>query len=319
MKKILVLGAGGFIGSHLANRLTIEGNDVVGVDVKNPLLMPNYTHSVRGNLCFEETWDTVAYLYDFDEVYCLAANMGGAGFVFTGKNDADILRNSVQINLKALDFMRATKAKRIFFSSSACVYKENPNDPRTPEHSAYPAMPDSNYGWEKLFSERLYQAYAKNYALDVRIARYHNIFGPYGTFEGGREKAPAALCRKVAEAHDGECIEIWGNGSQLRSFLYIDDCVEGTIRLMRSDFEGPVNLGSEEMISIKELAEMIIFISGKHIGIEYIPGPIGVNGRNSDNTLLRKKLGWEPSGKLVEALRKTYSWIAEEVAKRNAT
>lgn len=331
MKKILVLGAGGFIGSHLANRLADEGNDVWGLDLKKPMLTPSYPNfidpvdirntapAIGGFFSFEKTGDWKKNDLWFDETYVLAADMGGAGFVFTGSHDADILHNSVQINLNALEFARQHGTKKIFFSSSACVYKEIPNDPTCREDNAYPAMPDSDYGWEKLFSERLYQAYARNYGLQVRIARYHNIFGPYGTFEGGREKAPAALCRKVAEARPGEHIEIWGDGSQLRSFLYIDECVEATIRLMRSDFEGPVNVGSEEMVSIKELAEMIIFISGrKDIGIKYVPGPIGVNGRNSDNTLIREKLNWAPSGKLVEGLRKTYAWVAEQVGKRNS-
>lgn len=311
MKKILILGAGGFIGSHLANRLASEGNEVTGVDLKNPILKPNYSYFFKQDLRIPNF--PVYADYHWDEIYQLAANMGGAGFVFTGDNDADIMKDSVTANIAALKLSK--NSKRIFFSSSACVYKENPDDPRTPEHSAYPALPDSDYGWEKLFSERLYQAYARNYGCEVRIARYHNIFGPYGCFEGGREKAPAALCRKVALAKDGDNIEIWGDGSQLRSFLYIDDCVEGTIRLMRSDFEGPVNLGSEEMVSIRELAEMIIFISGKKIGITYVPGPIGVNGRNSDNTLLREKLNWSPSGSLVDGLRKTYSWVSEQVNK----
>ena len=312
MKKILVLGAGGFIGSHLANRLVDEGHDVTGVDIKDPLLPPKFFLE-KHDLCWWQPWH---FADQYDEIYNLAAVMGGAGFVFTGDNDALIMRESAQIHMNTLDFMRETKSKRVFFSSSACVYKENPDDPRTPEPSAYPAMPDSNYGWEKLFSERLYQAYAKNYGLDVRIARYHNIFGPHGTFEGGREKAPAALCRKVAEARDGDRIDIWGDGSQRRSFLYIDDCVEGTLRLMRSNFEGPVNIGSEEMVSIKELAEIVIQISGKPIGINYIPGPIGVNGRNSDNTLLREKLRWVPSGRLVEGLRLTYAWVAEQVERK---
>jgi len=312
-KKVLVLGAGGFIGSHLANRLHNEGSLVTGVDIKEPLLEKKFDFvlwDLRKDFwpLFDESWD---------EMYVLAADMGGAGFVFTGDHDADIIHNNTLININAATFA-ANKGARVFFSSSACVYRENPEDPRTPEDSAYPALPDSDYGWEKLFSERLYQAYARNEGLGVRIARYHNIFGPYGAWTGGREKAPAAVCRKVAEAEDGGVIELWGDGRQRRSFLYIDECVEGTIRLMQSDFAGPVNIGSEEMVTIEELARMVIEISGKKLGVVYRTGPTGVGGRCSDNALLREKLGWAPAGKLADGMKKTYAWVKKQVESSRA-
>ncbi|HZB93562.1 MAG TPA: NAD-dependent epimerase/dehydratase family protein, partial [Stellaceae bacterium] len=259
----------------------------------------------------------------FTEIYQLAADMGGAGFIFTGEHDADIMHNSASINLNILEACRRRNQKRIFYSSSACIYPEHnqldPDAPVTRESSAYPANPDSEYGWEKLFSERLYLAYRRNYGIEARIARYHNIFGPEGTWQGGREKAPAALSRKVAETEDGGAIQIWGDGKQTRSFLYVDECIEGSLRLMRSDFTGPVNIGSDEMVTINELAGMIIDIAGKRLAVEHIKGPLGVRGRNSDNTLIREKLDWAPMTPLKRGLAKTYPWIAEQVQRRNAS
>jgi nucleoside-diphosphate-sugar epimerase len=253
----------------------------------------------------------------YDEVYQLAADMGGAGFVFTGHNDADIMHNSALINLNMLEACYKRNVKRVFYSSSACIYPEynqmDPDNPNCSEDSAYPAAPDSEYGWEKLFSERLYLAFNKNHGMEARVARYHNIFGPEGTWEGGREKAPAAVCRKVALAEDGGSIEIWGDGKQTRSFLYIDECLEGTVRLVRSDFTGPVNIGSSEMVAINQLAQMAIDISGKKLSINNIPGPLGVRGRNSDNSLIAGKLGWKPSRPLREGLEATYGWIKRQV------
>lgn len=253
----------------------------------------------------------------FDEVYQLAADMGGAGFVFTGKNDADIMHNSALINLNVLEACWKRNVKKVFYSSSACIYpeynQEDPDNPKTSEDSAYPANPDSEYGWEKLFSERMYLAFNRNYKLDVRIARFHNIFGPEGSWNDGREKAPAAFCRKVAMAEDGGEIEMWGDGKQTRSFLYIDECLEGVRRLMNSDFIGPVNIGSEEMITINKLAQMTMNIAGKKLNIRHIPGPIGVRGRNSDNKRIKEKLGWAPDYSLKNGLIKTYSWIHEQV------
>lgn len=253
----------------------------------------------------------------FDEVYQLAADMGGAGFVFTGENDADIMHNSALINLNLLEACRRRNNKRIFYSSSACMYPEHnqldPDNPNCSEDSAYPANPDSDYGWEKLFSERLYLAYARNHGMEVRIARYHNIFGPEGSWKDGREKAPAALCRKVAEAAPNGEIEMWGDGSQTRSFLYVDECLEGTMRLTRSAWQGPVNIGSDEMVSINKLAEMIIGISGKNLTVRHVPGPTGVRGRNSDNRLIEKQLKWRPSEPLKNGLEKTYAWIESQV------
>ncbi len=321
MKKALVLGAGGFIGSHLVKRLKEEGFWVRGVDLKYPEFWETYADDFMiGDL---RDQNFVKHVIDmkFDEVYQLAADMGGAGYVFTGDNDADILHNSAQINLNIVDQAWKRNIKRIFYSSSACMYPEynqlDPENPKTSEDSAYPAAPDSEYGWEKLFSERLYLAYGRNKGMEVRIARYHNIFGPYGTWYGGKEKAPAALCRKVAVAKltGQNFIEIWGDGKQTRSFLYIDECVEGTIRLTRSDFTGPVNIGSEEMVTINDLAKMIMDIAGVELEIKHVPGPTGVRGRNSDNALIREKLGWEPTYPLYEGLKKTYAWIEEEVKK----
>ena len=317
MKRALVCGAGGFIGSHLVKRLKKEGFWVRGVDLKYPEFGKTAADDfVIGDLRDQVVCKSITDI-PFDKVYQLAADMGGAGFVFTGDNDADIMHNSGLINLNILEACRKRNVKQIFYSSSACIYPEynqrDPNNPKCSEDSAYPAAPDSEYGWEKLFSERLYLAFHRNYGMEVRIARYHNIFGPEGTWQGGREKAPAALCRKIAIAPDGGEIEIWGDGFQTRSFLYIDDCLEGTLRLMRSNFAGPVNIGSEEMVTIKELAMMIMEIAGKKLKLKHVPGPLGVRGRNSDNQLIKENLRWAPSISLEEGLRKTYPWIEEQV------
>lgn len=320
MKAVLVCGAGGFIGSHLVKRLKKEGFWVRGVDLK----YPQFGATEADDFIIGDLRDPQLCKYaadrPFEEVYQLAADMGGAGFVFTGENDADIMHNSALINLNMLEACYKRNIKRIFYSSSACIYPEyNQNDPDNPncaEASAYPAQPDSEYGWEKLFSERLYLSFQRNHGTEVRIARYHNIFGPEGTWEGGREKAPAALCRKVAEAPDGGEIEIWGDGKQTRSFLFIDECLEGTIRLLRSDFSGPVNIGSEEMVTINQLADMIIKIAEKDLTKKHIPGPQGVRGRNSDNRLIAEKLGWRPGKDLQDGLRATYLWIGEQVKSR---
>jgi nucleoside-diphosphate-sugar epimerase len=317
MKAALVCGAGGFVGSHLVNRLKEEGFWVRGVDLKYPEFMETSADDfVIGDLRDQQI---CRHTVDrrFDEVYQLAADMGGAGFIFTGDNDADIMHNSALINLNMLEACHKRNVTRVFYSSSACIYPEfnqlDPDNPKTAEDSAYPADPDSEYGWEKLFSERLYLAFHRNYGMEVRIARYHNIFGPKGTWNNGREKAPAALCRKVAEAPDGGEIEIWGDGNQTRSFLYIDECLDGSLRLMRSDWTGPVNIGSEEMVTINQLARTIMEVAGKKITIKNIPGPLGVRGRNSDNRLIHEKLQWKPSRSLVEGLQKTYPWIEEQV------
>ncbi|RFF27861.1 MULTISPECIES: NAD-dependent epimerase/dehydratase family protein [unclassified Wenzhouxiangella] len=317
-KKVLVCGAGGFIGCHLVNRLVAEGCWVRGVDLKFPEFSETTAHDfVIGDLRNQSVVQAVVDCR-FDEVYQLAADMGGAGYIFTGDHDADIMHNSATINLNIADACYKRNIKRIFYSSSACMYpaynQEDPNNPNCAEDSAYPANPDSEYGWEKLFSERLYLSYNRNHGMECRIGRYHNIFGPQGTWTGGKEKAPAALCRKVAEADDPGVIDVWGDGSQTRSFLYIDECVEGTIRMLRSDCEVPVNIGSDEMISINNLVRMVASISGKQIEIRNIPGPEGVRGRNSDNTLIREKLGWAPEMPLKDGMARTYSWIAEQVA-----
>jgi len=320
MKKALVCGAGGFIGGHLVNRLKSEGYWVRGVDVKeNEYGNTNADEFVIGDLRNPEVADDVI-TSDLDEIYQLAADMGGAGFVFTGTNDAAIMHNSVLCNLNVLEAAKNKGVKRIFYSSSACMYPEHnqmdPNNPKCSEESAYPANPDSEYGWEKLFSERLFLAYQKNHGIEARIARFHNIFGPMGTWDGGREKAPAAVCRKVAMAEDGGSIEIWGDGKQTRSFLIVDECVEGIRRLMSSDFSGPVNIGSEEMISLNDFAKMVIDISGKNLSINNIPGPLGVRGRNSDNHLITEKLGWAPSTPLRKGVEKTFDWISEQIQKK---
>jgi len=317
MKAALVCGAGGFIGSHMVKRLQEEGFWVRGVDLK----YPEFWETAADDFVVGDLRDQYLcrHIVDrrFDEVYQFAADMGGAGFVFTGENDADIMHNSGIINLNMLDACHKRNVKRIFYSSSACVYPEynqlDPNNPNCAEDSVYPANPDSDYGWEKLFSEHLYLAFRRNYGMDVRIARYHNIFGPEGIWEGGREKAPAAMCRKVAETPDGGEMEMWGDGKQTRSFLYIDECLEGTCRLIRSDWTGPVNIGSDEMVTINQLAEMAMNIAGKNIKIKHIPGPLGVRGRNSDNRLIEKRLGWRPSKPLREGMEKTYKWIEQQI------
>lgn len=317
MKKILVTGAGGFIGNHLVSRLKTEGYWIRGVDLKYPEFSKTQADDfVIGDLRDQQVVRKIANM-PFDEVYQLAADMGGAGYIFTGEHDADIMHNSATINLNMLESCRIAGVKKMFYSSSACMYPEynqqDPDNPKCSEDSSYPAAPDSEYGWEKLFSERLYLAYQRNYGMEVHIARFHNIFGPEGTWRGGKEKAPAAVCRKVAEAKDNSEVEIWGDGKQTRSFLYIDECLEGVLRLMRSKFSGPVNIGSEEMVTINQLAKIVIDISEKNLRIKNITGPTGVRGRNSDNKLIREKLGWEPNMKLEDGLKITYAWIAEQV------
>lgn len=321
MKKALVCGAGGFIGGHLVNRLKDEGYWVRGVDLKEN----EFGHTNSDDWHIGDLRDPVIarkMVEGMDEVYQLAADMGGAGYIFTGDNDAHVMHNSALCNLNVLDASLHAKVGKIFYSSSACMYPEynqmDPDNPKCSEDSAYPAMPDSEYGWEKLFSERLYLTYNRNHGIDVRVARFHNIFGPQGTWQGGREKAPAALCRKVAETPDGGEIEVWGDGLQTRSFLYIDECVDGVRRLMNSEFKGPVNIGSEEMISINDFAKMIIDISGKNISINNVPGPEGVRGRNSDNDLIFESLNWKPNLPLREGIEKTYNWIAEQLAAQSA-
>lgn len=320
MKNALVCGAGGFIGSHIVKRLTSEGFWVRGVDLK----FPEFSETIADDFIVGDlrNQDLCGSIVDrkFDEVYQLAADMGGAGYIFTGEHDADVMHNSATINLNMADACHRRNVKRVFYSSSACMYpaynQEDPENPNCAEDSAYPAAPDSEYGWEKLFSERLYLAFNRNYGMECRVARYHNIFGPEGTWKGGKEKAPAAICRKVAEATDGGSIEMWGDGTQTRSFLYIDECVEGTLRLTRSPHSGPFNIGSEEMVTINQLAEMAMDIAGKKLHIEHIPGPLGVRGRNSDNKLIRGTLGWAPSRSLREGLEKTYAWIEGQIHRR---
>ncbi|MEX2600426.1 MAG: NAD-dependent epimerase/dehydratase family protein [Balneolaceae bacterium] len=316
-KRALVCGAGGFIGGHLVNRLKKEGYWVRGVDLKENEYGNNASDEfVLGDLRDPKVVQNVV-TEDLNEIYQLAADMGGAGFVFTGENDADIMHNSALCNLNVLDEAKKKKVPKIFYSSSACIYPEynqmDPQNPKCSEESAYPAEPDSEYGWEKLFSERLYLSYQRNFGINVKVARFHNIFGPNGTWDGGREKAPAAICRKVAMAEEGGSVEVWGDGTQTRSFLIIDECVEAVRRLMESDFSGPVNIGSEEMISIQDFTKLVIEISGKNLSIKNIEGPLGVAGRNSDNNLIREKLGWAPSRPLREGVEETYRWIQEQI------
>jgi nucleoside-diphosphate-sugar epimerase len=337
MKKVLVLGGGGFIGGHLAKRLKAEGCYVRVADIKNH---EYFDHSEicddfrLGDLQDPSFVSRMMYAPDqlsiedkensFDEVYQLAADMGGAGYIFTGENDANVMHNSALINLNVAKYASKASVKKLFYSSSACMYPEHnqldPNNPNCEEISAYPANPDSEYGWEKLFSERLYLAYARNYNLNIRIARFHNIFGSEGTWKGGKEKSPAAICRKVSDAMDGEEIEIWGDGSQTRSFLYVDECVEAVLRLMDTEYYEPVNIGSEEMVTMNELAQMVIDISGKNISVKNIygqeffekyayPCPTGVRGRNSHNELYKKVVGWEVSQPLRVGIEKLYYWI----------
>lgn len=320
-KTALVCGAGGFIGGHLVKRLKKEGFWVRGVDLKfNEHAETEADDFVVGDLR-EQTVVRAVIDRKFDEVYQLAADMGGAGYIFTGENDANVMHNSATINLNVLDACHKRNIKRVFYSSSACMYPEHnqldPDNPNCAEDSAYPANPDSEYGWEKLFSERLYLAYNRNHGMQNRVARYHNIFGPEGTWDGGKEKAPAAMCRKVAMCEDGGSIDVWGDGLQTRSFLIVDECLEGTIRLLRSDFEGPVNIGSEEMVTINQLAQMVISISGKNITVNNIPGPLGVRGRNSDNRLINERLGWQPSLTLRAGMERTFEWISTEIQKQH--
>lgn len=315
-KRMLVCGAGGFIGGHLVKRLKQEGHWVRGVDLKhNEFTASPADDFVIGDLRDPKTVEQV--IGDVDIVYQLAADMGGAGYIFTGDHDADVMHNSATINLNVAHYGQKAGIEKVFYSSSACMYPEynqmDPDNPKCSEESAYPAAPDSEYGWEKLFSERLYLAFHRNYGMEVRVARFHNIFGPEGTWTGGKEKAPAAMCRKVAEAASGESIEVWGDGKQTRSFLFIEDCIDAVQALMASDFTGPVNIGSEEMISINNLAKMVIDIAEKDMTIKNIPGPTGVRGRNSDNDLIRDKLGWEPKYNLKEGMSKTFAWVNEQV------
>ena len=342
-KTALVLGAGGFIGSHMVKRLRSEGYWVRGVDIKHTEFSKTEANEfisadlrdadmVRRAIRFTgylgNFYNQIAekFVQPFDEIYQFAADMGGAGFVFTGENDADILHNSVQINLNVLEEQRKLNESvkenktKIFYSGSACMYPEHnqldPDNPDCREESAYPANPDSEYGWEKLFSERLFLAYNRNYGIPVRIARYHNIFGPEGTYDGGREKAPAAICRKVAFLPEsGGAIEVWGDGLQTRSFLFVDECIEATRRLMDSDFMGPVNIGSEEMVTINQLVDTAAKVAGKTVEKNHIDGPLGVRGRNSNNDVIRRELGWDYSQTLEEGIAKTYKWIVEQIDK----
>jgi GDP-D-mannose 3',5'-epimerase len=319
MKRALVCGAGGFIGFHLTQKLKALGYFVLGVDV----VRPQYANTpcdkfLLRDLSLESTWKVLEEHGQFDEIYQLAARMGGAGYIFTGDNDSSIMSESALINLFCAKYATKWKAK-VFFSSSACIYPAynqlNEETPNCKENTAYPAMPDSEYGWEKLFSERLYKAYERNNGLEVRIARFHNIFGPFGAWDNGKEKAPAAICRKVAMAKDGDTIDIWGDGLQTRSFLYIDECLDGVLRLMHSDCKKILNIGSEQMVSINNLVARVANIANKKININHIEGPLGVRGRNSDNSLIREELGWEPKEELSVGLTKTYNWILANLTK----
>jgi GDP-D-mannose 3',5'-epimerase len=319
MKKILVLGAGGFIGHHLVTRLKKEGHFIRGIDLK----YPEFSKSLADEFLIADLRDykSCDLLIDesFSDIFQLAADMGGAGYIFTKEHDANIMHNSAQINLNVAEIASKKNIKNIFYSSSACMYPEynqlDPNNPKCSEDSAYPANPDSEYGWEKLFSERLYMSYNRNYNMNIHIARFHNIFGPESCYNNGKEKAPSAICRKVAEAKEGDTIEIWGDGIQTRSFLYIDECIEGVLKLMDSDFKGPVNIGSDEVISINDFAKLIIKISGKNLQIKNISGPQGVRGRKSDNTLIEEKLNWKPTQPLCIGIEKTYYWINSQLQK----
>ena len=324
-KKALVFGAGGFIGSHMVKRLKKENYFVVGADIKNPEFEESYADEFHlVNLTDKENIEKILKLQNYNEIYQYAADMGGAGFIFSGENDADIMHNSSIINLNLLRTVVENYEKdfpKIFYSSSACIYPEEiqevPDNKGLRESDAYPANPDSEYGWEKLFSERLYISYLRNYKLDVKIARFHNIYGPNGTWRGGREKAPAAICRKVAEARHGDTIEIWGDGEQTRSFLFIDDCIEATRRLMNSNVNTPINIGSEEMISINNLVKLVSSIDNKNISIKHIDGPLGVRGRNSENSMIREKLNWDYEFRLKEGIKITYKWIVEQIENLN--
>ncbi len=326
-KKALVLGGGGFIGSHMVKRLKKEGYFVRAVDIKKPEFEDTYADEfLIKDLTLQEDFESLLLIESqpFDEIYQFAADMGGAGYIFTGENDANLMHNSISINLNVLLFQNKINIEKninnttIFYSSSACIYPEfnqlDPENPNCTEDSAYPAMPDSEYGWEKLFSERLFLSYNKNFNLPVRIARYHNIFGPQGTFDGGREKAPAAICRKVAYAKSEDEIEVWGDGKQTRSFLFIDECIEATRRLVDSDFIGPVNIGSEEMVNINQLVQIVAEVANKKINIKHIDGPLGVRGRNSDNKLIREKLDWNYDMSLKEGITETYNWINDQIS-----
>jgi nucleoside-diphosphate-sugar epimerase len=320
MKTILVCGAGGFIGTHLVESLKAQGHKVIGADLKRPEYSDTKADSFYVmDLRSSSNVNTLFDYHQFDEVYQLAADMGGAGYIFTGEHDADIMHNSAMINLNVLDAMRKNDVKKVFYSSSACMYpahnQTDPDNPLLTEDSAYPADPDSEYGWEKLFSERLYMSYARNYGIEARIARFHNIFGPMGSYDNGKEKAPAALCRKVALADDKGEVEIWGPGNQTRSFLYIDECIEGIHRIMASDCTVPLNLGSTRMISINELALLIASLTNKRVKIKNVEGPVGVMGRNSDNTLIKELIDWAPDEDLETGLSKTYQWIAEQLSR----
>jgi GDP-D-mannose 3', 5'-epimerase len=316
-REALVIGAGGFIGAHLVRRLKREGWFVHGADLR----YPEFSASAADRFTIADLRDpnTCAAVIDrpYDVIYQLAADMGGAGYIFTGENDARIMRNSAMINLNVVTSCAQQGVRCLFYPSSACVYPaRNQTDPAHPdcsEDSVYPAAPDSEYGWEKLFAERLYLAYSRNHGVRVRIARYHNVFGPEGAWIGGREKAPAAICRKVALARDDGEIEIWGDGQQTRSFLYIDECIEGTLRLVQSDFAGPVNIGSEEMVTINQLVDIVADIAGKRLHKRHVAGPTGVRGRSSDNRLIEERLGWRPAKTLVAGLEKTYAWIERQV------
>jgi GDP-D-mannose 3',5'-epimerase len=343
MRTALVLGAGGFIGNHMVNRLKALGYWVRGVDLK----YPEYSKTIADHFVIadlrnadlvkqvityagvnRDPYQTFAMQFNrpFDEIYQFAADMGGAGYIFTGEHDADVMHNSATINLNVLDSVKTYNREKninktmIFYSSSACMYPEHnqldPDNPNCAESSAYPANPDSEYGWEKLFSERLYFAYNRNYGIPVRVARFHNIYGPLGTWDGGKEKAPAAICRKIAVS-DGR-VEIWGDGKQTRSFLFIDDCINAVRLLMESDFMGPVNIGSEEMVTINQLVAIAATVADKNVTIDHIPGPVGVRGRNSDNRLIEEKLNWRPKHDLYQGLKKTYEWIEEQIAIRNS-